>query len=101
MPFKKGQRANPHGRPKGSKDKKPRRFTLEHFMDAIEAVEKKRGINYFEEIVEMSLENGKLATAVLKKLIPDQTGPQTIDLQNADEYFKTIADAITKSDTNE
>ncbi len=100
MTFKKGESGNPSGRPKGAKDKSKRRFTLGHFMDAIEKVEEELGINYYEKIIEMSLDNAKLAAAVLKKLIPDQTGIQIMDLDNADEHFKTIADAIALADTN-
>ena len=99
MTFKKGTSGNPNGRPKGSKDKSGR-FGLEAFKDAIERIEAKHGIVYYDEIIEMSLTNPRLAATVLKKLIPDQVGPQTIDLQNADEHFKTIADAIALADTN-
>ena len=94
MPFKKGQSGNLKGRPKGTDDKR-RRFQLTHLMDAIESVEKERGVDFYNHVVTRAYENDKVLVAVLKKLIPDQMH-QTIS-PFPDEFLEKKIKVINKN----
>jgi len=62
--WKKGVCPNPGGRPKGT--------SVKVLLDAIEEVEKDKGINYWKKVIEKSLATPSLMIAVMKKIIPDQ-----------------------------
>jgi hypothetical protein len=61
--WKKGQSGNPLGRPKAPE--------IDVLRRSIKKVEKERNIQYWEEIVKLSLTNPTLAAAIIKKFIPD------------------------------
>ena len=64
MPFKKGKSGNPAGRPKGSEYKKK-------LEDAVEKIEKDKDKTFLEHCVEQAFSDNRMATALLKKFIPD------------------------------
>lgn len=63
--FKKGQVANPNGRPKNPE--------MDELRLAIKAVEKRKGQKLLEHFVERAYSNNMVLVALMKKLIADQT----------------------------
>lgn len=83
--WKKGDIANPKGRPKGTRDLWPQ------FYEALRTVEKRKGINIFVHGWEMALKDSKLYSRMIDKLVPSLTSdtglhpPTTIYIIHADE----------------
>ena len=63
--FQPGQRANPHGRPKGSRD-----FTIE-LMRGLRVVEKEERKSMIEHAWRRAFVNDKVMMGMLKKIVPD------------------------------
>lgn len=87
MPFVKGQRANPYGRPKGTKDM----YTIRAFKCALAKVEKEQKISFFEEVIKTALTDKKVMIAVLRKLIPDMaTMDHTFPEDLLDDFISIV-----------
>jgi len=76
-----GKSPNPKGREKGSYAV----YTL--LSDAIQKVEKQKGINILEHFVDRAMRNDTVLVALLKKLVPDR---QNIEGENLQRIIEIV-----------
>ena len=69
-PFKKGNKANPDGRPKGSKN-----YTT-ILEQAIKDYETRTGRQLFDRLIERAFINDNVLLSVVKKFVPDKSSTE-------------------------
>lgn len=91
--FQKGTSGNPKGKPKGFKNQ----VTI--LEEALEKVQKEKGISFLEHFVRQAYENERIAVALAKKILPDlirtegddRPGTRVYILQPVDKNGKPLA----------
>jgi hypothetical protein len=83
MPFKKGQVANPNGRPK--------RPEIEQLRQAIATVEKRKKKKLLVHFVEQAYEDNRTLDALVKKFMPDM---KHVEIEGGQNPLTLIVQAI-------
>ncbi len=92
-PFKKGNNANPKGRPKGT-------GYIEQLREAIKTVEKEKGKKLFIRFVEQAFNNPVIMVALMRKVVPDMNQSE-VKMTSFTEEYEKLSDKELINQANE
>ena len=92
--FKKGNKANPNGRPKGSLNE------VTKFKEAIKVFEKEQQKSIYKILLNKALVNPQVLIAIFKALIP-QKSESSIKVENIGRPYKDLSDEELVTKANE